>query len=61
MKEPCIEGQIWRSVEWDMAQYDMTVQHEGGTREALGKRNSRHDMRPEGNQLHDAGIVEPAA
>jgi hypothetical protein len=30
-----------------MAQYDMTVQHEGGAREALGKRKSKHDMRPE--------------
>ena len=59
MKESCIEVQIWRSVEWHMAQYDLTEHHEGGAREALGKRNSRHDMRPEGNHLHDTVIVDP--
>jgi hypothetical protein len=41
-----------------MAQYDMTVQHEGGAREALGKRNSSHDMRPEGNQQETKILVE---
>ena len=29
------------------------MQLEGGTKEALGKRISSHDMRPEGNQLVD--------
>jgi hypothetical protein len=33
---------------------DITVRLEGGAREALGKRISIHEMRPEGNQLHAA-------
>ena len=31
------------------------MQLEDGAREALGNRVSNHQMRPEGNQIHDAG------
>jgi hypothetical protein len=40
-----------------MSQHDITMQLKDGGRETLGKKSvSNHGVRPEGNQLQDAGV-----
>ena len=61
VKEPAIQGQnsamMEPSVEWHLAQYDMTVQLESGVREALANRVTNHQKKKENGKKMQVHLV----